>query len=137
MLHHLGPHRIEFDIPVTGKQIALTFDQCCFVTPFPQCSRAFLHVVEILNITSSQRLKRLADAASPLRGHQQMHMICHQHIGMYGASMLLRRLVQTFDKEMVILFINKNNTAIIAAQYYVLGLPREIISGESRHGRYL
>src|SRR4249919_1001569 len=63
-------------------------------------------------------------------------MVGHQHVGMYGAAMPLRGLVQQRQIGEVVIWLKETGLAIVPTLDDVLRDAREIGTRGTRHGRY-
>lgn len=75
--YHIGPDRIQFDIPVTGQQIAIVLHQACLMTDFPQGAGAIVFLVNVLRVTTARYLHRIGYRGFHRCRSKEMYVIGH------------------------------------------------------------
>jgi phosphopantetheinyl transferase len=134
IVHHAGPHRIQFNITHARQQVTLAVDQTRFETPFEERSGALVGLIDVTDIPPADRLHQTGNPARSLAHCQQMNMIRHLHECVKLAVVLHQGFTQIFEIDRVIIFIKENRLAIIAALHNVLRNIRQVEARETRHG---
>lgn len=132
-LHHARPDRVEFNIPITRQEIALSIHQTGPVSPFPQRPCPLIRCIDILHVPPTERLHDFGDTRGLTRLHEHMDMIGHQDIGVHRATMGRRRLVETRKVKTVIVGMEKDGLPIMTALDDMLWNIGEHIPGCSGH----
>ena len=119
--HHARPHRVTLDLTVARQEIRFRLHQTCPVAPFPSGARAVVRRVALLHIPTAYGLHDLGETVCLVRGHPQVHMIRHQHIGMHAAVIRRGSGVQTLPVHAVIVRVQADWLAIMPALDDMLG----------------
>ena len=115
LLDHRGAHRVEFDIPVGGQQVAIRVDQAGFEAPFSQGSGASMAAVECGDIG----LSKLAHGQRHLTGFpgadEQVHVVAHEDIGVDFQPMFRGAFGQQTQIVAAVVVIQKDGASIDSA----------------------
>lgn len=117
---HSRSHRIERNVPVTAQKIVITRHEARLVTPRPERPRSPVDIVKVLDVPPPQRLTLPAQSPQSQPGHQQMHGVGHQHLGMDRAPVGLTGAAKPPGIDSVIRLGVKTILAIVAALNDVL-----------------
>lgn len=134
---HARANRVELDIAVAAQQVGVAIDEGGFVAAFPERARAAVAIVDVANVTPPQRLHEAGDLATALRGHQQVHVVGHQYIGVNLAAVAQRDFPEVLQIAMPIGIGEEAGLAIVAALDNVLGNAGEVDARPACHGRLL
>lgn len=94
-------------------------------------------MVEILNVAPAHRLQALGYAGSGNRRRQQVDMIGYEHIGMDRQLVALRRVLQVFQVNAIVLRVGKDGFAAVTALDDVLRLAFYEAAWRPCHGTVL
>ena len=114
-----GAHGIQFDVPLTCKQVALRVDQTGFVSAIPQRAGPSVLAVDVLNVAPSERHHQIRNRRNVGRGDQQMHVIRHQTIRMQSHAARAEREAQPVQVSAVVLQVKEAAPAIVSALHDV------------------
>jgi hypothetical protein len=85
------------------------------------------------HITAPDRLQQPPNALAAIRRYKQVNVIGHQHIGMDGTAVPLRRIAQGIQIERVVTIFHERHAAVIAPLHNVVGLATNVIAGMTGH----
>ena len=101
----------------------------------PQRPGAFVERVDVAHIPAAQRLHDTRQAVGCLRRRQQVHVVRYQHVGVNHAAIFSRRLGEPVAVARIIVVIEEDRLAIIAALDHVQRLLRQEITPQAWHCR--
>ncbi len=91
--HPVCADRVELDRAHTGSEIVFRVNERGSMATCLECPRTRVTWIEILDVIAPEHVHHVPDAFFVKGGHQQMHMIRHQHRGVENTMMLLRRFI--------------------------------------------
>lgn len=97
-----------------GAQIAVRVDQAGLEASFPQRARAPMSAIEARDIVLSKPGHGRRQPTRGWRGEQQMHVVCHQHIGMQRDALLRKSHAEKPTITCEVLVIQERRRAIDA-----------------------
>ena len=130
---HAGAHRIEVDVADAAQQVLGGVDQAGLVAAFPQRAGAAVAGVELPDVLAAKALHQLADGASAGRGHQQVHVVVHQDVGVHLAPCGEHCFVQQLTIVGAVFVAQETGERIAAALHHVLRDARQVKAWESGH----
>ncbi len=134
MRHQTRAHGVELNVAVTPQQIRFGFDQTGAETPIPKRPGTAVSPIDILYIALSQVLHQLRGTLGLLLGHQQMHVIGHEHVGVQPHADTVAEGLQMIEIEEVIVIGKETRGAIIAALDDMYGDTRKVEPGRRGMG---
>ena len=102
------------------QQVGIAGNEAGLVATLPQRAGPVVGVVDVPNIATAKRLHHPADAATLARGHEQVHVVGHQHIGMDAATFVQCDLVQVMQVATIVFGLEEAGLAIVAALDHML-----------------
>ncbi len=133
VFHHSRPHRIEFDVAVAQQQVLLGIHQTRLEASLPQGPASLVDAIHVLHVPPSQALHEPGDAVLPLRAHEQVHVVRHEHVGVQVAAVLVRALPEPVQIEAIVLLRKEAGLPVVAALHYVQRNLREIQAWSAGH----
>ncbi len=115
----------------------LHIDHTGFKPPFPKGPAALVGMIHIAHITSANVLHETGQIPVLLRRDQQMHMVGHQHIGVYRHFILILRLLNAIQIKPVIRFCKKAGIPIISSLCDMVGITSQVHSWLPCHRAFL
>ena len=113
--HHVCPYRIQLDTVAAGQNIIFILRQTRLEPTFPQRTTTPVRSIDVLHITPPKILHHQCGTVGSSWRNQQMHMIGHQHIGMYFTTVFISLILQRFQIAVIVFFRIKARAAIVAA----------------------
>ncbi len=129
---HAGPYGIQLDVAVTEQQIPLAIDKGGPVAAFPKRAGVLMPIIKIAYIGAPEALHDVADAPFVMWRHQQMHMVGHEHIGVYLTMMALAGVYQLGEVDPIILISCENGLAVVTPLNNVLRMSGQDEARETR-----
>src|SRR3712207_2754103 len=84
--NHASAHRIQLDVATANEEVAFSLDKTGFESPLPQRSASAIGSVHVLGVELSDAFHEARAPADVLRREKQVHVICHQAVGMQRAA---------------------------------------------------
>lgn len=103
----------------------------------PKCATSVIHPVDILDISLPQSFHEHGGAGGLLRGKEQVDMVGHQHIGMYGAAAHKAVFPQPFEIKSIITVSMEAGLAVVPPLDDVQGNAWKDKSWSARHENYV
>src|SRR5690606_30721652 len=91
-------------------------------------------VIDAADVDPADPLHHPADDLAMLRGHQEVDVVGHQHVGMYVAAMAAGMLVQKREIELAVAVFEEAGLPAMSALHDVLGDAWGTESGGTGHG---
>ena len=133
--HHAGADRIEFDVAVTGQHVFFALRETRSKATLPQGAAALIGAIDVLHVALAQVFHQQPSAVFSLGCEQQMHVVGHQHVGVYRAAELVGKLFEVVKVKLVVLFAVETDGAIVAALDDVPGNAGKGQAGATGHWR--
>ncbi len=135
MFNHPGPHRVQLDVSVTAKEVALLAHQAGTESPLPQGAGTSVGAVNGLDISLAQLFHHLRRPLAILRCQQKVDVVGHQHIGVEFDCMLAACLTEMVEVKLTIVLREETDATVVAPLNDVKGNSGKRESGPSGHGR--
>lgn len=130
---HAGAHRIEFYVTLAGQKVVVVLYQTGFVSALPERTGSIVFSVERLHITSANCLHNLWNRSLMAWCRQQVNVIGHEDIAMYGTAVLFHCMAERPLEMLVVIRFEERVLFVHTANDDVLWIIRQEISGLARH----
>jgi hypothetical protein len=104
--HDAGTHRVQFDVPVTGQEVATVLHQAGSKAAFPKRAATLVGAVDILHVALAQMFHEQSRAMLCGGCEQQVYVICHQAPGVKAALVFGGLFCGDFQEILVVTVLN-------------------------------